>query len=68
MEIKNPAFNYDKHGQKYSGYRRTDPRIAEYVYSALGSATRVLNVGDGTMKLTLCNTSICLVVFISINT
>lgn len=47
MDIKNPAFNYDKHGQKYSGHRRTDPRIAEYVYSALGSAKTVLNLGAG---------------------
>lgn len=47
MEIKNPAFNYDEHGQKYSGYRRTDPRIAEYVHVALGSAKTVLNVGAG---------------------
>jgi SAM-dependent methyltransferase len=47
MEIKNPAFNYDKHGQQYSGYRRTDPRIAAYVYAALGSAKTVLNVGAG---------------------
>ncbi|WP_100013155.1 class I SAM-dependent methyltransferase [Lentibacillus sediminis] len=47
MEIENPAFNYDKYGQKYSGHRRTDPRIAEYVYDALGSAETVLNLGAG---------------------
>lgn len=47
MTIKHPAFNYEKHGQKYSGYRRTDPRIAAYVYAALGSAKTVLNVGAG---------------------
>jgi SAM-dependent methyltransferase len=47
MEITNPAFNYEKHGQKYAGYRRTDPRIAKYVYAALGSAKTVLNVGAG---------------------
>ncbi len=47
MKMKNLAFNYDKHGQKYSGYRRTDPRIEEYVYTALGSAKSILNVGAG---------------------
>ena len=47
MEIKNPAFNYEQHGQTYSGHRRTDPRIAQYVYAALGSAKTVLNVGAG---------------------
>lgn len=47
MEINNPAFNYDKHGQKYSGQRRTDPRIEKYVHQALGSAKTVLNVGAG---------------------
>ncbi|RJG25177.1 class I SAM-dependent methyltransferase [Paenibacillus thiaminolyticus] len=47
MEIGNPAFNYDKHGQKYSGYRRTEPRIAKYVNEALESAKTVLNVGAG---------------------
>ncbi len=47
MEIKNPSFNYDEHGQKYSGYRQTDRRIAKYVYEALGSAKTVLNVGAG---------------------
>lgn len=47
MDIDNPAFNYDKYGQRYSGFRRTDPRIASYVHEALGSATTVLNVGAG---------------------
>lgn len=47
MEIKNPAFNYDKHGKKYSNYRQTDPRIADYVHKALGNAKTVLNVGAG---------------------
>lgn len=46
--LKNPAFNYDKYGQKYSGYRLTDPRIARYVYDALEDAKTVLNVGAGT--------------------
>lgn len=48
MKIDNPAFNYDKHGQKYSGFRRTDRRIAKYIWEALGSAQTVLNVGAGT--------------------
>jgi SAM-dependent methyltransferase len=47
MKIENPAFNYDKFGQKYSGYRQTDPRIAAYVNKALGNAKTVLNVGAG---------------------
>ncbi|WP_205603253.1 class I SAM-dependent methyltransferase [Heyndrickxia ginsengihumi] len=47
VKIKHSAFNYDKHGQKYSGYRRTDPRIEEYVYAALESASTILNVGAG---------------------
>lgn len=46
-KIENPAFNYDKLGQKYSGYRRTDPRIAEYILDALTGAKTVLNVGAG---------------------
>ncbi|MBI3259785.1 MAG: methyltransferase domain-containing protein [Ignavibacteriae bacterium] len=48
MKINNLAFNYDKHGQKYSGFRRTDPRIAKYIWDALGTAKTVLNVGAGT--------------------
>lgn len=47
MKINNPSFNYDALGQKYSGFRRTDPRIAQYVWDALGSAKTVLNVGAG---------------------
>ncbi|HCS20860.1 MAG TPA: SAM-dependent methyltransferase [Bacteroidetes bacterium] len=47
MKIENPAFDYDKLGQKYSGYRQTDPRIAEYVTRALGDAKTILNVGAG---------------------
>ncbi len=47
MQIENPAFNYDKHGQQYSGYRQTDPRIAAYVYDALADAKTILNVGAG---------------------
>lgn len=47
MKIENPAFDYDTHGQKYSGYRQTDPRIAEYVTKALADAKTILNVGAG---------------------
>jgi hypothetical protein len=47
MEIVNPAFNYDKYGQKYSGQRRTDPRIGAYINRALGTAKVVLNLGAG---------------------
>jgi SAM-dependent methyltransferase len=47
MKIENPAFNYDQLGQKYSGYRQTDPRIAAFVNRALGDAKTILNVGAG---------------------
>lgn len=47
MRIENPAFNYDQLGQKYSGYRQTDPRIAAFVNEALGDAKTILNVGAG---------------------
>jgi SAM-dependent methyltransferase len=40
-------FDYDEHGQHYSGVRRTDPRIARLVHAALGPAKTVLNVGAG---------------------
>ena len=47
MKIENPAFDYNKFGQKYSGHRQTDPRIAEYVFSALKDSKTILNVGAG---------------------
>lgn len=47
MKIENPAFDYDNFGKKYSGYRQTDPRIAEHVFEALKDATTILNVGAG---------------------
>jgi SAM-dependent methyltransferase len=47
IKIDNPAFDYDKSGQKYSGYRQTDPRIAAFVTAALGDAKTILNVGAG---------------------
>lgn len=42
-----PAFDYDVEGISYSSYRRTDPRIADYVRKALGTARLILNVGAG---------------------
>ena len=47
MKIDNPAFDYDNRGEQYSGQRKTEPRIAEYVYKALGATRTVLNVGAG---------------------
>jgi SAM-dependent methyltransferase len=48
MEIKDPAYNYDKLGQKYSVKRQTEPAIFSYIVKALGDAATVLNVGAGT--------------------
>jgi hypothetical protein len=39
--------DYSLHGQKYARQRRTDPRIAERVWEALGDAATVVNVGAG---------------------
>ncbi len=39
---------YDEIGRAYSGTRRTEPRIAERIWEALGDARTVLNVGAGT--------------------
>jgi len=47
MKINNPAFNYDGSGCRYSNYRQTDPRIADYINEALGTAKTILNVGAG---------------------
>jgi len=47
MKIDNPAFDYDSKGQQYSGQRKTEPAIANYVAQALGDAKTVLNVGAG---------------------
>lgn len=41
-------YNYDKHGKGYSGFRRTDPKIAKIIHAALGPAKTVLNIGAGT--------------------
>lgn len=48
MIIDNPAFDYDRFGQHYSGYRQADPAIAACVHQALGDARTVLNIGAGT--------------------
>lgn len=39
---------YDAIGAAYTVTRRTDPRIAEQIWAALGDARTVLNVGAGT--------------------
>jgi SAM-dependent methyltransferase len=39
---------YDEIGRTYSGTRRTEPRIADRIWRALGDAQTVLNVGAGT--------------------
>ena len=43
-----PAAAYDTIGRSYARQRRTDPRIAARLMSALGDARSVLNVGAGT--------------------
>ncbi len=48
MSIKDPAFNYDKFGGKYSTIRKTDPRIEKIIHDALGPSGTVINVGAGT--------------------
>jgi hypothetical protein len=40
-------FGYDTHGTGYTRRRRTDPRIAALVHTALGDAKTLLNVGAG---------------------
>jgi SAM-dependent methyltransferase len=40
--------NYERHGRTYARHRCGDPRIAERIHAALGSARTVLNVGAGT--------------------
>lgn len=39
---------YDEVGRTYSGARRTEPRIAQRIWQALGDVRTVLNVGAGT--------------------
>jgi SAM-dependent methyltransferase len=40
-------FDYEAGGGGYAARRRTDPRIAGYVWEALGDAASVINVGAG---------------------
>jgi len=42
------ATRYDQIGRSYTRTRRTDPRVAEQIYGALGDAHRIVNVGAGT--------------------
>lgn len=39
--------DYGRIGDRYADYRRPDPRIAEAIVDALGTARRVVNVGAG---------------------
>jgi hypothetical protein len=39
---------YDTLGRTYTATRRTEPRIAQQLWAALGDARTVLNVGAGT--------------------
>jgi len=48
FEVQAAGALYDEIGRSYSGQRRTDPRIAERIWEALGDAQTVLNVGAGT--------------------
>jgi hypothetical protein len=41
------ATSYDTIGRGYSGVRRSDPRLASAIWTALGDAARVVNVGAG---------------------
>lgn len=47
MRPSNPGFNYETLQVSYSGYRNTDPLIAQQVLHALGNARTILNVGAG---------------------
>jgi SAM-dependent methyltransferase len=47
MRPSDPGFNYETLQVSYSGYRSTDPLIAQQVMHALGSAQTILNVGAG---------------------
>jgi SAM-dependent methyltransferase len=39
---------YDTIGRGYAAFRRSDPHIAQQIWSAIGDATRIVNVGAGT--------------------
>jgi len=38
---------YDAIGHGYADYRRPDPRIAAYIWAAMGAASTIVNVGAG---------------------
>src|SRR5919198_1530947 len=42
-----PSVDYEHHGRTYARHRRSDPRIAARIHTALGDARTVLNVGAG---------------------
>ena len=42
------AQRYDTIGRGYTRFRRPDPRIAAQIWSAIGDAARIVNVGAGT--------------------
>ena len=42
------AQRYDTIGRGYTSFRRPDPRIAAQIWSAIGDAARIVNVGAGT--------------------
>jgi SAM-dependent methyltransferase len=52
---------YDRIGQSYSATRRTDPRLAELFWGALGDAESVLNVGAGAGAYEPRDRSVCAV-------
>lgn len=45
--VADSRVNYERHGRTYSQHRRSDPRIARHIHTALGDARTVLNVGAG---------------------
>jgi len=47
MNITNPAFNYEQPGIQYAAQRRTDPRIAAHIQTALNNANTIINIGAG---------------------
>lgn len=48
MSVTDYSVSYEHIGVGYTHARRSEPRIAERIFSALGDAESVLNVGAGT--------------------
>ncbi len=46
--LRDMQYSYQKHGSGYNQRRQADPRIAAQIWSALGDARSVVNVGAGT--------------------